>query len=130
MDSPSLWPHWRECQCDSDRQIVSLRAHRLNGSALGQVQMVGDGADELTVVQPRCMIASDMAQQHMNVRLIERNKVLKSITQAASNRRGVVRESLPRISRRPASQLIQTLRKVPVKQRCVRSDVSFEERVG
>src|SRR5262249_40022551 len=112
MDSPSLWPHWRECQCDSNRQVVSLRSHRLNGSALGQIQMVGDGADELPVVQPRCMIASDMAQQHVNVRLIERNKVLKSITQAATNCRGVVRESLSGISRLPASQLVQTLRKV------------------
>src|SRR5215469_5031745 len=130
MDSPSLWPYWRECQRDSDRQITSLRAHRLNGSALSQVQMVGNGADELPVVQPRCMTAGDMPEQHVNVRLIERNKVLKSITQAVSNRRGVVRESLSRISRRPASQLIQTLRKVPVKQRGVRSDTSFEERVG
>ena len=61
MDSPSLWPDWRECQSDSDRQIISLRTHPLNGSALGQVQMVGDGADKLAVVQPRCMIANDMA---------------------------------------------------------------------
>src|ERR1700689_3244329 len=121
MDSPSLWPDWRESQSDSDRQIVSLRTHRLNGSALGQVQMVGDRADKLPVVQPWCMIANDIAQQHVNVRLIERNKVLESITQAASNRHGVLRESLSRISLHPASQLIQTLRKVPMKQRYVRS---------
>ena len=57
-------------------------------------------------------------------------KFLTRSPQAASNRRGVVRESLSRISRHPASQLIQALRKVPVKQRYVRSDVSLEERVG
>jgi len=61
MDSPSLWPDWRECQSDSNRQIISLRTHRLNGSAVGHVQMVGDWADKLCVVQPRCMIANDMA---------------------------------------------------------------------
>src|SRR5512143_3201031 len=98
----------------ADRTAAHARAYRVHGEAVAEIHVVdrpmqGLGADLVPLARTEAV-----TEQREDRRLIEGGETLDPVTVAIGDQRGVVGKPADAIPRRPAAEIVERLRQVPV----------------
>ena len=110
---------------DADQRIRAGGAQRLDGAPVREQQGVRGAQGETEVVSTGCVLAVVVAEEGAAPRLIERDPVADAVADALADGLGVAGEGVGGGARRPAAQVLERLRQVPV----IEGDPGFDARV-
>ena len=111
----------------ADRRRRHRRTQCVDGGAMGQVHVVNGRVQRSVIAETRRMLAAAVAEQREHRRLVEGRKPFDPVAVPLACDSGIVREPCGAVARRPAAEIVERLRQVPMIKTEPRLDARREQ---